>query len=173
MNKNDLENTNRYLTAFSILLRMTLDERNADLWTLQDELDILDKYISLEQLRFSFDYTIKVGERITAVNIPFPSMLLQPAVENAIKHGISGIKEAGLLAIEVNANKNDLLITITDNGKGFNTNNVQAVNHGIRLTKERIAFINETTEGQRIEMKIESGEQGTVVKFYFYNYIHA
>jgi len=172
MNKNDLENTNRYLTAFSILLRMTLDERNADLWTLQDELDILDKYISLEQLRFSFDYTIKVGERITAVNIPFPSMLLQPVVENAIKHGISGIKDAGLLTIEVDANKNDLLITVTDNGKGFDTANIQAANHGIRLTRERIAFINETTEGQRIEMKMESGESGTVVSFCFHNYIH-
>jgi len=108
------------------------------------DLKILENYIRLEQLRFSFTYEIKTGGYLELNTTEIPSLLLQPLVENAVKHGISALKDAGRLAIILTRQNNDLVITIADNGKGFDTSVIQHDRHGLRLTRERIALLNKT-----------------------------
>jgi two-component sensor histidine kinase len=171
VNKNDNTQANRYLTDFSALLRMTLDQQKAEFWTLQEEAELLQKYIGLEQLRFRFQYEIETDNKLEPGDIAFPSMLLQPIVENAIKHGISGNYENGKLVISFNGRGNDLEITVSDNGQGFDATLPVVALHGISLTKERIAFINELNKTQKITLDIKSSSTGTMVHLKFQHFL--
>src|SRR5690606_4715961 len=87
MNKNEIDNANKYLSKFARLTRNVLDGK--ELISLSQEKTLLDDYLQMEQLRFGFKYEINHSENLDLDNIEIPSMLLQPFVENAVKHGIS------------------------------------------------------------------------------------
>lgn len=171
VNRDDKEQANKYLIEFSTLLRATLD-RQGEFWTLHDEADLLQKYIRLEQLRFQFRFEMETDKNIPTENIEFPSMLLQPVVENAIKHGIAARYEEGRLNIRIAAQVGDLIITITDNGKGFDPQDIKSSSKGIALTQERIALLNEQNKERMIKLDISSNSQGTTATFYLYHYLH-
>lgn len=87
--------------------------------TVQEELELVKSYVSIEQIRFPnrFDLTLDVDEDILGLKIP--KIILQPLVENAIKHGISNMAEPGHIHIEGILNGSDILLTVSDNGAGF------------------------------------------------------
>lgn len=171
VNRDDKELANKYLIEFSTLLRATLD-RQSEFWTLHDETDLLQKYIRLEQLRFQFHFEVQIDKNIAAGDIEFPSMLLQPVVENAVKHGIAARQEEGRLNINIAAKADDLVIIIMDNGKGFDPEHVKEDSKGIALTKERMALLNEQNKERTIKLDINSSSQGTTATFYLYHYLH-
>ncbi len=139
INNDAIEKANTYLTNFSNLLRSSLNQKE---WIpLSAELDVLGNYIQLEQLRFNFRYELAVDKAIGAGNVEVPSLLIQPLVENAIRHGIAGLGERGKLMIEIRKEASDLRIVIADNGKGFRPEQAPP-GHGIQLTRERIAILN-------------------------------
>lgn len=144
------------------MLRQTLDAGKAAFWTLDDEINLLLQYIKLEQLRFHFGLTIETDERIVEVNHSFPAMLLQPVVENAIKHGVSS-RSDGHLYIGLRRENDNLLVTVKDNGPGFTFDTVQE-GDGLRLTRERIDFINRQAE-YHIRMDIPASVEGTTIIF--------
>ncbi|MGO8056079.1 ATP-binding protein, partial [Rhizobium leguminosarum] len=80
---------------------------------------ILDRYLQLEQLRFGFNFKINTSNKINGSEIEIPSLLLQPLVENAVKHGVSAMRDHGKIDIDFEKQDADLFIKITDNGKGF------------------------------------------------------
>jgi len=162
INKNEIEKANTYLTDFSKLLRNSLNNSGQEMVALSEELRTLDSYMKLEKLRFDFQYQLYVDETIETSNVEIPSLLIQPLVENAIKHGISGLSENGLLSISFTRKAKDLMIAVADNGKGFDINEGSAGN-GIRLTRERIKLLNKSKN--KIDLKIESGTgNGTVAR---------
>lgn len=118
---NDKQQANMYMGKFADLMRMTLDMSSKDEVSLEDELKTLNLYFELEALRFEdrFNYEIIVAENIQAANIFLPSMLIQPYIENAIKHGL--MHKTGIKKITVRFQLLDddtLLCKITDNGVG-------------------------------------------------------
>ncbi|SFG31787.1 Histidine kinase-, DNA gyrase B-, and HSP90-like ATPase [Pontibacter chinhatensis] len=119
MNKNEIDNANKYLSKFARLTRNVLDGQ--ELISLAQEKTLLDDYLQMEQLRFGFQYEINHAEALDLENIEIPSMLLQPFVENAVKHGISQKATAGKINITFSKQANDLVLTVTDNGNGFDT----------------------------------------------------
>ena len=97
INKNEIDNANKYLSKFARLTRNVLDDK--ELISLAQEKALLDDYLQMEQLRFGFNYEINAVENLDLNNIEIPSMLLQPFVENAIKHGIASKNNEGSVEI--------------------------------------------------------------------------
>ena len=171
INKNDIPGANHYLTEFSNLLRETLKNNDKELVPLQTELDILKTYLKLEQLRFQFKYEIIIDEKIDKNSVEIPALLLQPLIENAIKHGISTMRDNGLIKIDFYSDHQTLRITIWDNGIGF-IENTTGTGLGLKLTKDRIALLNQSLKKQPIQFSIESLKNtGTTVHLSFKNWL--
>ncbi len=140
------------------------------LTSLAKEVEMLDHYLKLEQLRFGFTYRIGLAPDLNKDAIEVPVLLLQPAVENAVKHGISGRYEKGQLDIDFTRSGPDLIATIADNGEGFDPAR-PGNGLGLKLTRDRMELLNKTMEGQEINMDIDSSSTGTSVIFLFKNWL--
>ncbi|NIG55500.1 sensor histidine kinase [Chitinophaga sp. Cy-1792] len=160
MNNHQIDQANRYFADFSRLLRSTISTSRNELIPLSEELRNLKNYIDLEVLRFGFVYTFEVDPSIHVNNLEIPPLLAQPLIENAIKHGLAGRKEAALLSINFQQDGKDLRISITDNGAGYNTSQATG-GHGIQLTRNRIALFNRVYKPLKIQLDIQSDNNGT------------
>ena len=171
INKNDTVAANEYLSSFGSLLRDSLSGSNKDVDSLAGEIATLDRYLALEQLRFGFTYRLHTGEDIDLINTTIPYLLLQPLVENAVKHGVAGMQEKGAIVVNFTRQQNDMLVKIADNGKGFNTGG-PGTGHGLRLTRDRIQLLNKIAPTKNIILTVVSGEEaGTVVVLLFKNWL--
>ncbi|MCD2424506.1 histidine kinase [Niabella pedocola] len=168
--KNDTAGAHQYLSEFSTLMRESLNGSDREMISIAHETEILQKYLNLEQLRFGFRYQIAVDDAIDRNAVEVPALLLQPLVENAVKHGIAGLQEKGCLQIDFKKAADALVATVTDNGKGFDAVK-ETAGFGLRLTRERIALLNETLHQQQIRLSFDSGEKGTTGTIYFKNWL--
>ncbi len=161
---NNKREANMYLGKFADLMRITLDQSNKNAISLEDELKSLLLYLELEALRFEthFQYKIEVDDQIFAPDILLPAMLIQPYVENAIKHGLLHKQgEKQLLVHFKLENEETLLCTITDNGIGrkrsAEINQLRARKHtsfATGATLKRLELLNYGNE-QRITVNFE------------------
>ncbi|MEJ5146586.1 sensor histidine kinase [Sphingobacterium sp. MYb388] len=160
MNKNDIDNANKYLSKFARLTRNVLDDK--ELISLSQEKKLLDDYLQMEQLRFGFKYEINHSEDLDLDNTEIPSMLLQPFVENAVKHGISQKASEGKIVIEFIKQASNLVLHITDNGNGFDTKNKNN-GLGLLLTDRRITLLNSVYKQNHFTLAIQSNSHGTKI----------
>ena len=118
--KNDRISANTYLGKFSDLMRLILKQSNEAKITLEDELKALNLYLELESVRFKehLSYSIDFDSIPDLNSILIPSMIIQPYVENAIKHGILHKKNPGSVSITFNQEDDLLLVEIKDDGIG-------------------------------------------------------
>jgi sensor histidine kinase YesM len=165
MNKNDIPAANHYLALFANLTRNVLNTSDQDLISLEDELKIQEDYLQMEQLRFGFQYNVKVGEDINIANTEIPAMLLQPFVENAVKHGVASMQQNGSIQVQVDKQGNNLVLSVTDNGKGFDKEQVtqQKGSLGLKLSEERIALLNQVNPDQPAILSIDLKQTGTTI----------
>lgn len=161
MNKNEIDNANKYLSKFARLTRNVLNDK--ELVSLAQEKVLLDDYLQMEQLRFGFSYEIKTDDNLDLENIEIPSMLLQPFVENAVKHGISQKANDGKITITFNKQANNLVLTITDNGNGFDTEKKHN-GLGLQLSENRIALLNSIYKENRFTLATQSNPNGTKIR---------
>ena len=149
--KNESETASDYLTKFSRLIRMVLNNSNKTLIVLEDELEMLRLYLDLERLRFknSFDYTISFHNNFDAASIFLPPLLLQPFAENAIWHGLMNKEGHGELDVAFELKNSILNCYITDNGVGRkmaeelkSKSAEKQKSRGMQITAERIALLN-------------------------------
>ncbi len=117
---NDKTKANSYLAKFSKLTRVILEQSEKETITLGDEIESLTLYLDLEKMRFKEGFEYNIEQKITTHKdtIEFPPMLIQPYVENAIKHGLLHKESDRKLSILFEEIKNHLVITIDDNGIG-------------------------------------------------------
>lgn len=118
---NDKKQANRYMGKFADLMRMTLDMTNKKDVLLEDEIKMLQLYLELEALRFEehFTYTVNTENNVDKDHIRLPAMLIQPNIENAVKHGL--LHKTGEKILEVHFSMkapHTLCCTVTDNGIG-------------------------------------------------------
>ena len=155
--KTDTEAASNYLTKFSRLLRMVLNNSKKAFISLEDELEMLCLYLDMEKLRFknSFDYRITFINSIDTGNVFVPPLLLQPFAENAIWHGLMHREGQGLLEIELSMDNKILTCAITDNGVGRNKASEiksksieKQKSMGLQITKERLALHNKNHDAQ-------------------------
>lgn len=168
-----------YLAKFSKLIRMVLNNSQQKTLTLRQELETINLYVQLKQVRFknSFEFELKLGDNIEEEEITVPTMLIQPYLENAIWHGLMNLDEArkGKLLLKIIATKEQVEITIEDNGIGRK----QAMEYkkeskhkpvAMHLTEQRLHMINQMQdfEGAKVlvsDLHNENGEaMGTRVE---------
>jgi hypothetical protein len=150
--QNDKLSANKYISMFSKLIRQILINSQQNTILLKDDLIALELYIELELLRFEnmFDFTITIAPDESVLEYEIPSMILQPYVENAIRHGLIHRKEKGLLQITVRKEKEGrILCIIEDNGigreKAEEIRQKTKPDHqslGIQITESRLRLIN-------------------------------
>lgn len=160
MNKSEIDNANKYLSKFARLTRNVLDDK--DLISLLQEKNLLDDYLQMEQLRFSFQYEIQHPADLDLANIEIPSMLLQPFVENAVKHGISQRTGERRIGISFIKQGNDLVLRVADNGNGFDPKKT-STGLGLPLSASRIELLNSVYKENRFTLVIESTKKGTII----------
>ena len=151
--QNDADKASDYLTKFSRLIRLVLENSRSELVPLQNELEALQLYIELEAMRFKqkVQFTIHVSPEIDQRYVCIPPLLLQPYVENAIWHGLMHKPEGGTVTVEVGQPQDNLLhIEITDDGVGreraAELKSKSAGRHksfGMQVTADRIRMINQ------------------------------
>ena len=151
--ENDSEKASDYLTKFSRLIRMVLENSRSERVTLQNELDMLQLYADLEIMRFKqkLSFFIDLDPSIDAGFVEIPPLLLQPYVENAIWHGLMHKPEGGSVCVRATQPHENLLqLTITDDGVGRSRAaelKSKSASHqksfGLKVTSERIALVNQ------------------------------
>lgn len=159
---------NQYLTNFSDVLRHTLTSGDTMLVSLVSELELLKNYLDIEQLRFQFAYNISIDPSLNINEIEVPPMLLQPSIENAIKHGGGNKGKNGWIKLTLKKEKDGFHIEIFDNGLW--TNAIEK-GYGLALTEERIAVVNELSKERKIMCRINRSSDGTAIRFIFENWL--
>lgn len=114
-------NALKYLKQFSRLLRNSLELSRESLVSLDKEMDTVEYYLSLQQMRYDnrFEFRIKRPAAEDADGVLIPPMLIQPFVENAIVHGMNEIDENGYIEVSLEIKDDKLLVNIIDNGPGI------------------------------------------------------
>ena len=168
------ENASKYLTKFSKLIRLILENAEATEVPLKDELSLLESYIQLEALRFNGDiqYEMNVEENIDQENIQVPSMLIQPFVENAIWHGLAHKEQSkkGEIKIAVKEENDKLQFIIEDNGVGrekaleLQKKSIwKKKSLGLKITEERLKLISKELQRQLIKITDLKDAMGTAL----------
>ena len=144
----------RFLEMFSKSLRNLLDQSNENAISIQEEIKFLTEYIELEKFRAEdlFDFSINTEPKDIEGKIP--TFVIQPFVENAIKHGLKNVTSKSKLEIYFRKVNQFIEVEVTDNGIGraaSNPTKKKKQSHGIRLVKERLRIHNRKAENVIIE----------------------
>jgi len=107
------------LMSLSDLLRLTLNQSSKQEVTLREELQIVQSYLEIQQTRFGERLHFEQDIQPAALDCFVPTLLLQPLIENAIRHGIEPAENAGLVRLTASRQTNTLVLTIEDDGVGF------------------------------------------------------
>ena len=143
INSNDKENANRYLSRFAKLIRLNLNSGINGFITIEDEIERLSLYLSLEQLRFEdkLTYNIICPKNIEIDELYLPSMILQPFIENALWHGILNKGEVGNITINIQQlSATTIALSIVDNGIGIA--NAKKINTNKKHNSKGLLLIN-------------------------------
>ena len=133
----DPENADRMISRLSDLLRITFDRSGEPKVTLKEEMDFLQKYLDIEQTRFQDRLTVHVNVDPDALDGEVPRMILQPLVENAIKHGIAGRNGGDNVQITAGLEGERLWMQVRDNGAGLQVRTLKALRTGVGLSNTR------------------------------------
>jgi len=175
--ENDMDKSSRFLAHFSKLMRHVLRSSNYEFIPIHEEVEMLQYYLKIQQLRFSppFTFDIVIGEEIKKKKAVIPPMLIQPFVENAIEHGIKPLGDEGNLVIRILKNGNNMLLEVEDNGVGIDFNNqISSMEKkheslAIKITQERLSILEKDTN-RKTKLEIfdkkrkDPFERGTIAR---------
>lgn len=161
--QNQNDRAHYYLAEFAKLIRMILNNSRKKAVTVQDEIDLLKTYVSLEEQRLkkTFDFQVVVGPEIDPQEVVLSPMLLQPIIENAIWHGVNVDKnQPRTIRLSFERNYNLLKITIFNSGNPYEPlQNIQKHVHGLQIINERINLLypNPTGSDNLIILNVPEG----------------
>ncbi|HEY7461750.1 MAG TPA: histidine kinase [Gemmatimonadota bacterium] len=147
----DARAADRMISRLSDLLRLTLDKSEEQEVTLREELEFLDPYVAIERTRFNDRLTVIEDIAPEALDARVPSMLLQPLVENAVRHGIGARSGAGRIEIRARRDNGRLALEVRDDGNGL-PNGRQGVQTGVGLGNTRARLRQLYGEDHRFEL---------------------
>ena len=160
----DIQRANDLTADFGTLLRQILDHTSQSRIRLKEELDTLQSYMQIEQIRLGekFQFDIIVDENLNINNLLVPPLISQPIVENAIWHGIVPLEGNGKIIVRCNLSSDEklLILDITDNGVGFflEESPRKPSSKGIELVEKRL-----TSKGfLQINKRKEGGTRVTI-----------
>jgi sensor histidine kinase YesM len=133
----DVEAADAMIARLSDLLRMSLQRVGVQEVPLKEELDFLSKYLEIEQTRFRDRLTVVFDVQSDTLHALVPNLLLQPLVENAIKHGIGPRPTPGQITVRARRNGAMLELDVQDNGVGLSAARLTDFNRGVGLSNTR------------------------------------
>jgi two-component system LytT family sensor kinase len=160
------DDADRMISRLSDLLRLTFDRSGAPRISLQEELEFLQKYLEIEQTRFQDRLDVQFDIDPDTLDAEVPRLILQPLVENAIKHGVSPKPGKGLIQITSGRRDGSLSLEVRDNGVGLSPRARARLEDGVGLsnTRDRLAclygkahqleFSDGTPEGLAVRLEI-------------------
>ena len=168
----DAETTDQMILSLSSLFRYNLRTQEQEV-PLSQELDALDDYIYIQQMRFDSRITYRKLIRADADRVRIPSFTLQPVVENAIVHGLSSVEEGGRITLRIWEEENNVVVSVADNGMGMTAEKLEALRARLRRSEQTSRGIGLGNICRRIEMMYPEGgyhvyskpDCGTVIQF--------
>lgn len=165
----DFETTSNYISKFAKLLRNNLHYSALEQINLKEEADFLCNYLDLEVYRFHdlFSYQLTFINIEAKEDIKLPAFMVQPLLENCIKHGFKFIKKDGILKVVFEQLSEDLLkISVTDNGVGLKSDfKIQKSTHsdesvGLSIINQRIELLKANAKNNSLSFKIQNNDNG-------------
>lgn len=160
--QNGTDSAIKYLSKFSKLMRLTLEYSKETLIPIDKEIEGLQNYLELEQLRFNNKFSFSIYKSsLIEDDVALPPLLLQPFVENAIIHGVIPKKELGSITIDFTIEKESLVCVVLDNGIGFEYSKTAKENSVLAHKSMAIEIINkrlelmENSTSKKANVKIE------------------
>ncbi|MDQ3142469.1 MAG: histidine kinase [Bacteroidota bacterium] len=159
--KNEKDEAIKYLGSFAGLVRSMLNASVAGKISLDEEIKLLQHYLELEKARFKnkFDFEIKTSEGLDLYENMIPPLLVQPYIENAVKHGIFGRDSGGMISVFFKMRDKLLEVMISDNGNGNledSRKSNQSINHksfGMSITQNRLELLAEYDKNSPVVIK--------------------
>ena len=150
------------LAHLNAILRTTLQRRSPEKVPFTEELQVIESYLAIQKVRFAERIEIEIQTTLEARRALVPSFLLQPLVENAVRHGIESKKSGGRIETRAEKHGDSLWMRVRDNGSG--TSSARTQGHGIGLSniKERLAFFYPNAHQFEIESPSDGGYQVTI-----------
>lgn len=156
------ESADRMISRLSDLLRLTFDGTGAPAVSLQEELEFLQKYLEIEQIRFQDRLSVQYEVDPETLDAEVPRLILQPLVENAIKHGVSPRSGNGLIQISARVREGALWIEVKDNGVGLTGAARSRLHSGVGLSNTRARL--ECLYGNAHRLEFSEGTEGLAVQ---------
>ncbi len=139
--RRDVEAADRMIVLLSDLLRLSLDQDDRHQVTLEGELDFLNRYLAIEQIRFRDRLQVDIDVEPNCLSAQVPRLILQPLVENSIRHGIAMRSAAGRIAVKGRRKGGLLQLEVWDDGPGLPEGTVLREGVGLANTKARLEQI--------------------------------
>jgi LytS/YehU family sensor histidine kinase len=152
----DVEAADRMIARLSDLLRAALDSSDAQEVTLQRELSFLERYLELEKTRFGDRLMVKMVAAPETLEAQVPNLILQPLVENAIRHGIEPHARPGRIDLRAQRQGDRLVLEVQDNGNGLASAAPGAEGVGLSNTRARLR----TLYGEAHRFQLSNTAQG-------------
>jgi two-component system LytT family sensor kinase len=157
----DIESADRMLARLAELLRLTIRTSDSQVVPLEQELDELKPYLEIERIRFGDRLAVKIDVDDVHEAL-IPHMILQPLIENAIRHGISPLEDGGKVHLKAHRDGDWLVLIVADNGVGFK-DEMGSQGHGVGLGNTRTCLLHLYGEHQQLEVLRRNG-RGSIVK---------
>lgn len=135
----DVAAAERMLVRLAELLRLTMAQSDAPLTPLREELAFLEKYLDIERIRFRERLAVQIEVEPATLEARVPSLILQPIVENAIRHGIEPRVQPGRITLRSVREGDALVLTVADNGAGLPEGGSKREGIGLANTRARLA----------------------------------
>src|SRR5215475_8930611 len=135
--RRDVEAAERMIARLSDLLRLTLENVGAQETSLRQELEFLESYLEIEKTRFRDRLQVKMDIEPETLDARVPNLILQPLVENAVRHGVAPHAAPGLIEISARLKENKLELQVRDNGAGLPDARSAQIKEGVGLTNTR------------------------------------
>ncbi len=156
--RKDVEAADRMIVRLGDLLRLTLEEAGAQETPLRREMELLERYLEIEQIRFRDRLQAQIEIEPETLDARVPGLILQPLVENAIRHGIAPRSAPGRITIRAWREDGRLRLQVSDNGTGLTPAQLAALKEGVGLGNTRARL--RQLYGENHGFELSSGESG-------------
>jgi len=154
----DVKLARRMLTRLSDLLRKSLENNGEHEVALRDELEFLESYLEIEQTRFQDRLTVHIRVDPAALDARVPNLILQPLVENAIRHGIAPRASCGTVEIRAERQNGMIELQVSDDGMGVGGASVESLMKGIGLSNTQARL--EQLYGAQASFELRERDEG-------------
>jgi signal transduction histidine kinase len=158
----DVEKADRMVAKLSDLLRYALDSTDEHEVPLRDEITFLKRYLEIEQTRFGDRLTVTMDIPADTWDAKVPNLILQPIVENAIRHGIEPHARPGKIHLSARRENGQLTLEVRDNGAGLKPNHTRREGIGTSNTRLRLQQLYGSNQSFTLENATGGGLLATV-----------